>query len=107
VDSGVRKKPSVERGPKAMIAIRQPKPMTSDGVRQVVGTAPDCERLNRLLALVIVARSRDRLRKAEQHKTRDRIAQTKIAGRWIGRRMAGPPPWRMGLLSCPTLDHRF
>jgi hypothetical protein len=36
LESGVRKKPSVERGPKAMSAIRLPKPMTSVGVRQLV-----------------------------------------------------------------------
>jgi hypothetical protein len=36
LESGVRKKPSVERGPKAMSAIRLPKPMTSAGVRQLV-----------------------------------------------------------------------
>src|SRR5579863_1681024 len=35
LDIGVRKNPSVERGPKAIIAIRQPEPMTSDGVRQL------------------------------------------------------------------------
>jgi len=40
LDSGVRKKPSVERGPKAISAIKQPKPITKDGVRQPpVGTA--------------------------------------------------------------------
>jgi len=36
LDSGVKKKPSVERGPKAISAIRLPKPMTSVGVRQLV-----------------------------------------------------------------------
>jgi hypothetical protein len=35
LERGVRKKPSVERGPKAINAIRLPKPMTSVGVRQL------------------------------------------------------------------------
>ena len=33
-DSGVRKKPSEERGPKLIIAIRQPQTTTTTGVRQ-------------------------------------------------------------------------
>jgi hypothetical protein len=35
LESGVKKKPSVERGPKAINAIRLPKPITSAGVRQL------------------------------------------------------------------------
>jgi len=35
LDKGVRKKPSVERGPNASAAIRQPQTMTTAGVLQV------------------------------------------------------------------------
>jgi hypothetical protein len=35
-DSGVRKKPSDERGPKLIIAIRQPHATTTVGVRQSI-----------------------------------------------------------------------
>ena len=38
-DSGVRKKPSEERGPKAIIAIRQPQTTTTMGVRQPTAAA--------------------------------------------------------------------
>jgi hypothetical protein len=37
LDSGVRKKPSDERGPKAIAAIRQPQPITISGDRHVPG----------------------------------------------------------------------
>src|SRR5438874_12846616 len=38
-DSGVRKKPSAERGPNAIIAMRQPQTKITAGVRQVNGLA--------------------------------------------------------------------
>ena len=38
-DSGVRKKPSAERGPKASMAIRQPPSTTTTGLRQSAGFA--------------------------------------------------------------------
>ena len=45
-DIGVRKKPSEERGPKLIIAIRQPQMITTKGVRQPtrppVSPAADC-----------------------------------------------------------------
>jgi hypothetical protein len=58
LDSGVRKKPIVERGPKAISVIRQPMPMTNAGVRQVpamLAAAPDWAGLSRLSVVVIVA----------------------------------------------------
>jgi hypothetical protein len=42
-DIGAKKKPSDERGPKDISEIRQPKPMISDGVRQLPAAALDCE----------------------------------------------------------------
>ena len=38
-DSGVRKKPSEERGPKLTMAIRQPQTTTTKGVRQPIVSA--------------------------------------------------------------------
>jgi hypothetical protein len=59
LDSGVKKKPSVERGPKAISVIRQPMPITSAGVRQVPATAPgmtpDPEGVSRFSLVVMAA----------------------------------------------------
>jgi hypothetical protein len=58
-DSGVKKKPIVERGPKAISVIRQPMPITSAGVRQVAATlpamAPDWEGVSRFSLVVMAA----------------------------------------------------
>jgi hypothetical protein len=66
-DSGVRKKPIVERGPKAISVIRQPMPITSAGVRQVAATAPDCEGLSRFSLVVMAAPVSREFQKAAQY----------------------------------------
>src|SRR5580704_1970463 len=85
LDSGVKKKPIVERGPKAISVIRQPMPMTSAGVRHVAtvapAAAPDCEGLSRFSLVVINAPVSRELQKAAQYRAAGLIAQTKYAPR--------------------------
>jgi hypothetical protein len=53
LDIGVRKNPSVERGPNAISVMTQPKPMIRAGVRQPA--IVDCAGVSSLLIAVIVA----------------------------------------------------
>ena len=81
LDMGVRKKPCVERGPYAMIAMRQPNPTITAGVRHVA-SSPECARAGttlEFLGLLVIFAPATRLdSKAAQHKGWARIAQTKI-----------------------------
>src|ERR1700722_402786 len=89
-DSGVRKKPIVERGPNAISVIRQPMPITSAGVRQVAAAALDWIGLSRSSLVVIAAPISREFRKAAQYRAAGLISQTKSTPRRTVQCMAGP-----------------
>jgi hypothetical protein len=70
LESGVKKKPSVYRGPKAISAIKLPKPITSAGVRQ----------LAKVLDVSLMSRPGElQIRKVAQHRGSMWMSKTKTA----------------------------